>query len=74
MTVTEPSGATVSGELAYQDEFTVALRDSSGRYRSWPAAKVKFTVDSPADAHVELLARYTDDDFHNLMAYLLTLE
>jgi cytochrome c oxidase cbb3-type subunit 3 len=74
MTVTLPSGETITGELAYRDEFTVALRDSSGRYRNWPADKVKVKVDAPADAHAELLAKYTDDDIHNLMAYLLTLD
>jgi cytochrome c oxidase cbb3-type subunit 3 len=74
LTVTLPSGETVTGETAYRDEFTVALRDSSGRYRSWPADKVKFKLDDPAEAHVELLSKYTDTDIHNLMAYLLTLE
>lgn len=71
--VTLPSGQTITGELAYQDEFTVALRDASGRYRSWPVNAVKFTVDNPAEAHARLLAKYTDDDIHNLMAYLQTL-
>ncbi|MDE3194975.1 MAG: cytochrome c, partial [Acidobacteriota bacterium] len=52
MTVTTPRGETVTGELAYRDEFTVALRDASGRWRSWPADKVKVKVDAPADAHV----------------------
>jgi cytochrome c oxidase cbb3-type subunit 3 len=74
MTVTLPSGQTVTGEEAYQDEFTVALRDASGHYRSWPTSKVKFKVDSPAEVHVELLPKYTDTDLHNLMAYLLTLD
>jgi cytochrome c oxidase cbb3-type subunit 3 len=74
VTVTLPSGETVSGTRAYLDEFTVALRDSSGRYRSWPAAKVKVQVDDPAEAHVDLLANYTDDDIHNLMTYLMTLK
>jgi cytochrome c oxidase cbb3-type subunit III len=71
--VTLPSGQTVSGKLAYRDEFTIALEDASGWYRSWPVADVKYTVDAPAEAHVELLSRYTDDDIHNLMAYLQTL-
>ncbi len=74
MTVTLPSGETVTGNRAYVDEFTVALRDASGRYRSWPAAKVTVHLDDPAEAHVELLAKYTDDDIHNLMTYLLTLK
>jgi cytochrome c oxidase cbb3-type subunit III len=73
VSVALPSGQTVAGELAYQDEFTIALRDASGRYRSWPVSAVKFTVDNPAEAHARLLAKYTDDDIHNLMAYLQTL-
>lgn len=74
MTVTLASGQTVTGTTAYQDEFTVALRDAEGRYRAWPASKVKVKVDAPADAHVELLSKYTDTDIHNLMAFLLTLD
>jgi cytochrome c oxidase cbb3-type subunit III len=73
ITVTLPSGQVVSGELVNRDEFTVGMRDSSRRYRSWPAAQVKYTVDDPAEAHVDLLAKYTDADIHNLMAYLQTL-
>jgi cytochrome c oxidase cbb3-type subunit 3 len=73
VTVTLPSGETIQGQLVHGDEFTVALRDASGRYRSWFTDRVKFTVDAPADAHVDLLARYSDADIHNLMAYLQTL-
>jgi cytochrome c oxidase cbb3-type subunit III len=72
--VTLPNGETRTGKLAYRDEFTIGLRDSSGWYHSWPAKQVKVTVKAPAEAHVELLAKYTDDDIHNLMAYLQTLE
>jgi len=72
--VTLPSGQTVSGKLAYKDEFTVALTDDSGRYRSWLVSGVKFVIDTPAEAHADLLAQYTDKDIHNLMAYLQTLQ
>ncbi|HEV2417601.1 MAG TPA: c-type cytochrome [Terriglobia bacterium] len=72
--VTLPSGKVVSGTLAYLDEFTIGLRDSSGFYRSWPVNEVKYVVHSPVDAHVELLGKYTDADMHNLMAYLQTLK
>jgi cytochrome c oxidase cbb3-type subunit 3 len=68
-----PSGETINGKLAYKDEFTVGLVDASGWYRSWPVNAVKFTIDAPADAHADLLAKYTDDDIHNLIAYLETL-
>ena len=38
-TVTLASGQTVTGKLAYRDEFTIGLRDATGWYRSWPVAK-----------------------------------
>ena len=71
--VTLPSGQTISGTLAYQDEFTVGLKDSTGTYRSWSVDSIKFKVDSPVEAHVEQFPKYTDDDVHNLMKYLQTL-
>lgn len=73
VSVTLPSGQVVEGTLAYLDEFTVALRDAGGTYRSWPRIAVKDHVDSPVDAHVDLFSKYTDDDIHDLMAYLQTL-
>jgi cytochrome c oxidase cbb3-type subunit III len=74
VTVTLPSGQTVTGSLAHKDEFTIALRDSSGWYRSWPTANVKYTIDDPVKAHADQLPKYTDDDIHNLVAYLQTLK
>ena len=73
VTVTLPSGQTVTGKLAYRDEFTIALTDSSGWYRAWPASQVKFTVDNPLEAHAEQLRKYTDEDMHDVLAYLQTL-
>jgi cytochrome c oxidase cbb3-type subunit 3 len=73
VTVKLPSGETVTGKLAYRDEFTVGLRDDQGWFHSWPVSKVRYTVNDPAEAHVKLLEKYTDDDVHNLMAYLQTL-
>jgi len=74
VTVTLPSGQTLAGELVYHDEFTIGMRDATRHYHSWPANNVKYVIDAPAEAHVELLAKYTDDDIHNLMAYLQTLK
>jgi cytochrome c oxidase cbb3-type subunit III len=73
VTVTLSSGETVSGTLEYLDEFTVGLRDATGKYQSWRVSDVKVKVDSPVDAHVALFPKYTDDDIHNLMAYIQTL-
>ncbi len=73
-TVTLPSGEKVEGTVEYDDEFTIGIKDSSGTYRSWPLSTVKVDIKSPADAHVEQFPKYTDDDVHNLMAYLQTLK
>jgi len=71
--VTLASGEVISGTLAYLDEFTVGLVDSSGSYHSWRTKDVQYKVDAPVNAHVDLFSKYTDDDIHNLMAYLQTL-
>ncbi len=71
--VTLASGQTIAGTLEYLDEFTVGLVDSTGSYRSWRTRDVKYKVDAPVNAHVDLFSKYTDDDIHNLMAYLQTL-
>ncbi len=73
VTVTLASGQTITGTLAYLDEFTVGLIDPTDSYRSWRTSDVQHKVDAPVNAHVELFSKYTDDDIHNLMAYLQTL-
>jgi cytochrome c oxidase cbb3-type subunit 3 len=73
VTVTRPSGDTVNGALAYRDEFTIALTDSSGAYRAFSTNQVTFTVDDPLQAHAAQLGKSTDDDMHNVLAYLQTL-
>lgn len=71
--VTLASGDTITGTLAYRDEFTVGMTDADGWYHSWPADEIKYSIKEPAEAHVRLLEKYTDTDIHNLMAYLQTL-
>ena len=73
VTVTLPNGKSMTGVLAYHDEFTVGLRGTDGVYHSWPVTQIRYKIDSPIDAHVELFGKYTDDDIHNLMAYMQTL-
>ncbi len=68
------SGQEISGTLAYLDEFVVGLTNSDGVYQSWRIRDVRYKVDAPVEAHVELFSKYTDDDIHNLMAYLQTLK
>ncbi|KAA6456063.1 c-type cytochrome [Acidobacteria bacterium AB60] len=74
VTVTLPSGEKIAGTLAYEDEFVIGLRDAHGAYRSWRTDRVKYQIDDPAEAHVDQFPKYTDDDVHNLMAYLQTLK
>ncbi len=75
VTVTLASGQTVSGTLEYMDDFDVALRDASGDYRSFSRdTGVKVDVRDPLAAHEELLKKYTDEEMHNLVAYLETLK
>jgi alcohol dehydrogenase (cytochrome c) len=70
VTVTLPSGETVTGRLASRDEFTVSLYDATGQYRAWKAASVKAVIDNPSDAHAALLDTYTDKQVHDVLAYL----
>jgi cytochrome c oxidase cbb3-type subunit III len=71
--VTLSSGETVTGTLVSRDEFTIQIKDASGATRSWPVSDVKFSIDDPVSAHFDLLGKYSDDDMHNLYAYLQTL-
>lgn len=73
VTVTLASGQAINGRLAYLDEFTVGLIDDSGSYHSWRTRDVQYKVDSPVDAHVDLFPKYSDENIHDLMAYLQTL-
>jgi cytochrome c oxidase cbb3-type subunit 3 len=74
VTVTPPNGPAVTGRLAFRDEFTIALTDAGGWYRSWPAARVKVVIDDKLAAHAALLPKYTDADMHDVLAYLQTLK
>ena len=68
-----PAGKVITGKLAYRDEFTIALVDADGWPHSWPTDRVTFTVDDPLAAHVAQLEKYTDQDMHDVLAYLQTL-
>jgi hypothetical protein len=57
------------------DDFFVALREASGEYRAFNRGPgVTVSVRDPLAMHHELLDRYTDDDMHNLTAYLARLK
>jgi cytochrome c oxidase cbb3-type subunit III len=71
--VTLSSGEAVAGTLVSRDEFTIQIKDASGVTRSWAVNEVKFSIDDPVSAHFDLLRKYSDDDMHNVYAYLQTL-
>ena len=75
VTVTQPSGEKLEGDLVSMDDFNVSLRDASGGYHSVRrAAGVKVEKHDPYAAHVELLSRITDTQIYDLVAYLETLK
>jgi cytochrome c oxidase cbb3-type subunit 3 len=74
VTVTTADGERFRGVLSYQDEFTIALTESDGRYRSFATRLVEFEVENPLDGHVALLGRLTDREMHDVLAYLHTLQ
>jgi cytochrome c oxidase cbb3-type subunit 3 len=73
--VQEPSGKTVSGTQVYADEFYVTLRDPGGwthTYKRGTAAKI--TITDPLREHERLLKGYSDQDLHDLFAFLETFK
>jgi mono/diheme cytochrome c family protein len=75
VTVTPPSGPSITGTLDKLDDFNVSLRDKDGEYHGFTRTpQTKVTVDDPYKAHVELLERITDKNMHDVTAYLETLK
>jgi cytochrome c oxidase cbb3-type subunit 3 len=75
VTVTTPTGDTLSGELVQMDDFTVSLRDGSGTYRSLRrTADVRIVKKDPFAAHIAMLPTITDKSIHDVVAYLETLK
>lgn len=76
VTVTLPSGQKFSGPLDRIDDFSVSLHDSAGEYHSFTREGdvPKVEVHDPLKPHIDLLAKYTDADVHNITAYLVTLK
>jgi cytochrome c oxidase cbb3-type subunit 3 len=74
VTVQLASGERVSGTLDHLDEFTVTMHDSAGWYRSFSRESVSLDVQDPRAAHEGLLPKYSDQEMHDLLAYLETLK
>jgi cytochrome c oxidase cbb3-type subunit III len=74
VTVQLASGERVSGTLDHLDEFTVSMHDSAGWYRSFSREGVTVDVQDPRAAHEGLLPKYSDQEMHDVLAYLETLK
>ena len=75
VTVTTESGETIAGPLERMDDFYVSLRDASGTYRTvrrTPGTRI--VKNDPFEAHVALLSRLTDQNIHDVVAYLESLK
>jgi cytochrome c oxidase cbb3-type subunit 3 len=75
VTVTAAGGESVTGVLVSIDDFTVAMRDPNGVYRSWKRTPDLTVVkNDPYAAHIALLDKYTDKNMHDIVAYLESLK
>ena len=75
VSVTTPSGETVSGVLIGMDDFNVSLRDDKGQYRDFARTpELRVEKHDPYAAHEALLDQYTDKNIHDVVAYLETLK
>jgi cytochrome c oxidase cbb3-type subunit 3 len=74
VTVTTESGEKVAGSVRVLNDFDVSLTDTAGNYRYWKRPAVKVEVEDKLGGHRALLPKYSDDDIHNVTAYLVTLK
>jgi cytochrome c oxidase cbb3-type subunit III len=75
VTVTLRDGTRVTGTLKHLDDFYVALYDAEGAYHSIPLEKgVAVEVEDKLLVHRQMLDRYTNQQMHDLTAYLVTLK
>lgn len=72
--VTLPSGKDISGEQVYEDRFLVSIRGADGWVHTFQRDKVRIQEHDPLAFHKALLTTYTDEQIHNLFAYLETLK
>ena len=72
------NGESVQGTLAHLDDFTVSLTTAQGEYRgftrSGPEGVHDVQVQDPLHEHRLMLTQYTDENMHDVTAYLATLK
>lgn len=76
VTVTLANGQKLAGTLVRKDDFivTMTLPDGSRRSIARDGDVPKVEVQDPNEAHKKLVPALTDDDMHNVTAYLATVK
>lgn len=76
VTVTLPSGQKAVGKLVRIDDFIVVLADADDAQHTFrrDGDVPKVEIHDPLKPHKDLLPTYTDQDIHNLTAFLVTLK
>jgi len=75
VTVILKDGTQISGTLQHLDDFYVSLDDAAGNYRSVAREKgVTVNVEDKLLFHRQMLDKYTNQQMHDLTAYLVTLK
>ena len=77
VTVTLPDGKQWAGTVKHFDDFYVSFYDQQGNFHTIPLDKgvqVHLEEEDKLRAHRELLDRYTNQQMHDLTAYLVTLQ
>ena len=71
-TVTLKTGEKFTGTPAMINDFVVEIRLANGETKTWlrNGEWPKVTEVNRLQAHIDLMLKYTDDDIHNLAAYL----
>ena len=75
VTVTPANGQPVSGALDRIDDFNVSLTTEDGVYHSFRrSGNLKVDMEDPLARHHELLEEYTDDNIHDVVRYLESIQ
>jgi cytochrome c oxidase cbb3-type subunit III len=74
-TVNMPGGETIAGRVTQVSDFRITLVDNSGQPRTIDRVPgVEVQIKDPLAAHQEIIQSLTNDDMHNVTAYLETLK
>lgn len=74
-TVKVPGGETIAGRVTQVSDFRIALVDNSGQTHTIDRVPgVEVQIKDPLAAHQEIIQSLTNDEMHNVTAYLETLK